>query len=138
MDRGTLADARSVWRRFAQPRDARALAQHGPARLRLLVALTALVTVAGAAGMYALEDELPGDGGLAGYATALWWTAMVMTTPGSEYWPKTAEGRVLCFLLALINNRGGAVTCHASQVLDAPSIPGWFGTSSRIAAPVRR
>ena len=102
MDRGTLADARSVWRRFAQPRDARCVAQHGPARLRLLVALTALVTVAGAAGMYALEDELPGDGGLAGYATALWWTAMVISTLGSEYWPKTAEGRVLCFLLALI------------------------------------
>jgi voltage-gated potassium channel len=26
---------------------------------------------------------------------------MIMTTLGSEYWPKTAEGRVLCVLLAL-------------------------------------
>lgn len=26
---------------------------------------------------------------------------MVMTTIGSDYFPKTAEGRVLCFLLAL-------------------------------------
>ena len=26
---------------------------------------------------------------------------MVMTTMGSDYFPKTAEGRVLCFLLAL-------------------------------------
>jgi voltage-gated potassium channel len=26
---------------------------------------------------------------------------MLMTTSGSGYWPRTAEGRVLCFLLAL-------------------------------------
>ena len=26
---------------------------------------------------------------------------MLMTTMGSEYWPKTAEGRVLCFFLSL-------------------------------------
>lgn len=26
---------------------------------------------------------------------------MIMTTMGSEFWPKTAEGRVLCVLLAL-------------------------------------
>jgi voltage-gated potassium channel len=26
---------------------------------------------------------------------------MIMTTIGSDYFPKTAEGRVLCFLLAL-------------------------------------
>lgn len=26
---------------------------------------------------------------------------MLMTTMGSEYWPKTPEGRVLCFFLAL-------------------------------------
>jgi voltage-gated potassium channel len=26
---------------------------------------------------------------------------MLLTSLGSEYWPKTAEGRVLCFLLAL-------------------------------------
>ena len=29
------------------------------------------------------------------------WTAMIMTTMGSEYWPQTSEGRVLCFFLAL-------------------------------------
>ena len=28
-------------------------------------------------------------------------TAMIMTTIGSDYFPKTAEGRVLCFFLAL-------------------------------------
>ena len=64
-------------------------------------ALTVLVTFAGAAGMFAFEKEAPGGGGLHDYGTALWWTAMVMTTMGSEYWPRTAEGRLLCLLLSL-------------------------------------
>jgi voltage-gated potassium channel len=49
--------------------------------------------------MYALERSIPG--GLTDYGTALWWTAMIMTTMGTEYWPRTAEGRVLCFFLSL-------------------------------------
>lgn len=64
-----------------------------------VIVLTALVTVAGAAGMYAFESEVPG--GPSTYGEALWWTAMIMTTMGSQYWPETAEGRVLCLLLAL-------------------------------------
>ena len=77
-----------------------------------VAALTALVTVAGAAGMAQLESpaslresgyaELADAGaGLANYGEALWWTAMVMVTMGSDYWPKTVEGRVLGWLLAL-------------------------------------
>lgn len=62
-------------------------------------ALTLLVTFAGAAGMYAFENEAPG--GLRSYGEALWWTAMIMTTMGSQYWPQTVEGRVLCVFLAL-------------------------------------
>ena len=65
------------------------------------VALTVLVTLGGAAGMYAFESELPDGRGLDDYPSALWWTAMIMTTLGSEYWPQTPEGRVLCVLLAL-------------------------------------
>jgi len=61
-----------------------------------VVALTTMVAVVGAAGMYAFE----GAEGLPTYGTALWWTAMIMTTMGSEYWPKTPEGRLLCLLLA--------------------------------------
>jgi voltage-gated potassium channel len=61
--------------------------------------LTISVTLTGAAGMYAFENELPG--GLNTYTEALWWTAMLMTSIGSEYWPQTAEGRLLCFLLSL-------------------------------------
>ncbi len=65
-----------------------------------VVGLTIIVTLIGAAGIYAFERELP-DGTITDYGTALWWTAMVMTTIGSDYFPKTAEGRVLCFFLAL-------------------------------------
>jgi voltage-gated potassium channel len=64
-----------------------------------VIALTVLVTLAGAAGMYAFENQAPG--GPNNYGDALWWTAMIMTTLGSQYWPQTAEGRVLCVFLAL-------------------------------------
>lgn len=64
-----------------------------------VIALTLLVAFTGAAGMYALENVAPG--GLGSYGEALWWTAMILTTMGSEYWPQTAEGRVLCIFLAL-------------------------------------
>lgn len=63
-----------------------------------VAALTALVTFAGAAGMYAFEhDQEPG---LSSYGASLWWTAMMMTTVGSDYFPQSPEGRVLCLLLA--------------------------------------
>lgn len=65
-----------------------------------VVMLTVLVTALGAAGMYAFERPQAG-GGLETFGDALWFTAMLITTSGSDYWPKTAEGRVLCFLLAL-------------------------------------
>ena len=64
-----------------------------------VVILTVLVTLAGAAGMYAFEKEV--SDGLVSYSEALWWTAMVMTTMGSQYWPGTIEGRVLCLFLAI-------------------------------------
>lgn len=64
-----------------------------------VLALTVLVTFTGAAGMYAFENAAPG--GLQSYGEALWWTTMVLTTMGSQYWPLTVEGRVLCVFLAL-------------------------------------
>jgi voltage-gated potassium channel len=64
-----------------------------------VIALTLLVLFAGAAGMYAFESTSPN--GLTSYGEALWWTAMTLTTMGSQYWPQTFEGRVLCFFLAL-------------------------------------
>ncbi|ACC81561.1 ion transporter [Nostoc punctiforme] len=66
-----------------------------------VMALTMIVTLVGAAGMYAFENEVPLESGLHNYGSALWWTAMLITTMGSDYSPKTPEGRVLCFFLAL-------------------------------------
>ncbi len=65
-----------------------------------LLGLTTIVIFLGAAGMYAFENEVA-DSPLDDYGTALWWTAMTITTMGSDYFPKTPEGRILCFLLAL-------------------------------------
>lgn len=66
-----------------------------------VVLLTAVIALAGAAGMFAFEREAPDAAGFDNYGTALWWTAMLMTTMGSDYFPQTPEGRILCFLLAL-------------------------------------
>ena len=66
-----------------------------------VVVLTLLVTLVGAAGMYRFELDAPGGPGFADYSTSLWWTAMLLTTMGSDYWPRTAEGRILCLVLAL-------------------------------------
>ena len=63
--------------------------------------LTGAVLFAGAAGMYALEPAAEVEGGFTSYWDALWWTSMLLTSIGSQYWPQTAEGRVLGFLLAL-------------------------------------
>jgi voltage-gated potassium channel len=68
--------------------------------LGYVVLLTLFIAVTGAAGMYRFELDAPGGPGLPDYPTALWWTAMLLTTMGSEYWPRTPEGRLLCLLLA--------------------------------------
>jgi voltage-gated potassium channel len=68
--------------------------------LRYVAAATFVVAVAGAAGMYVFERN-PGGPGLNDYGTALWWTVMLLTTMGSDYWPRTVEGRVLCVALAV-------------------------------------
>lgn len=67
-----------------------------------VVLLTLLVALAGAAGMLAFEDvPAARESGLTGYVSWLWWTAMILVTMGSDYFPKTAEGRFLTWLLAL-------------------------------------
>jgi len=60
--------------------------------------LSLVVTFAGAAGMYAIEK---GHQGFENYGMALWWTSMRIITAGSDYWPTTAEGRGLAFILSL-------------------------------------
>jgi voltage-gated potassium channel len=60
-----------------------------------VLALTLIVTFSGAAGMLALEE-----GQFTTYWDALWWTAMIVTTMGSDFWPRSLEGRILCLALA--------------------------------------
>lgn len=63
-----------------------------------VVVVTAMVVFTGAAGMYALEKDTLG---FQNYWDSLWYTAMLTTSIGSQYWPATAEGRLLSFILAL-------------------------------------
>lgn len=65
-----------------------------------VLAATVIVLFAGAAGMYAFENEVPNTG-IDSYGSAVWFTAMLITSIGSDYFPKTAEGRVLCFIIGL-------------------------------------
>ncbi|MGN6517741.1 MAG: ion transporter [Rhizomicrobium sp.] len=76
--------------------------------------ITVIVLFGGAAGMYNLENPkqlisqgfgnvVQQGGGLHSYSDAVWWTAMLMTTIGSQYWPVTTAGRALCFLLSMFS-----------------------------------
>ncbi len=98
--------------------------------------LTMLVLFGGSAGMYAFEHQV--QGGLHNYGEALWWTAMVMTTMGSQYWPQTLEGRVLCFFLALYAFAVfGYVTATLATFFvgrDADNQEGEIASSNEIAA----
>lgn len=64
-----------------------------------IMGLTLIILFTGAAGMYTFENQI--EGGLHTYGEALWWTAMLLISIGSEYWPESPEGRALCFLLSL-------------------------------------
>lgn len=75
----------------------RGMRRHG---VGYAIVLTLVVAFAGAGGMYAFEHDVHGSP-LVDYAAAFWWTAMLLTTVGSEYWPHTTEGRALCLLLAV-------------------------------------
>jgi voltage-gated potassium channel len=64
-------------------------------------ALTVVVLLLGAAGMYTFERDVGSSQGFHSFGAALWWTAMLLTTMGSEYWPRTPEGRFVCLLLSI-------------------------------------
>jgi voltage-gated potassium channel len=68
-------------------------------RFGYVISLSVIVVLIAAAAMFAFENSQPG--GFDNYGDALYWTAMMMTTLGSGYWPQSYEGRVLAFLLAL-------------------------------------
>lgn len=64
-------------------------------------AATVVVLFLGAAGMLAFEREGAGPGTFDSYASALWWTAMLLTSLGSDQWPQTAAGRWFALALAI-------------------------------------
>jgi voltage-gated potassium channel len=77
-----------------------------------VLVVTVLVNFAGAAGMFAFEnpgalresgygDVAGAGGGIHSYGESVWWTSMTLTTMGADYFPKTPEGRLLGWLLAV-------------------------------------
>ena len=67
-----------------------------------VVTLTVLVLLLGAAGMFAFERGASSTGqAFSTFSGSLWWTAMLLTTMGSESWPQSAEGRVICLVLSV-------------------------------------
>jgi voltage-gated potassium channel len=61
-----------------------------------ILSLTLIVVLLGSAGIYTFEKQY-----FKNYGEALWWTSMIMTTMGSDMWPKTPEGRILCLGLSI-------------------------------------
>jgi voltage-gated potassium channel len=76
--------------------------------------MTLLVVTLGAAGMLFFEPARQVEGGFKSYGDALWWTVMLLTTIGSQYWPVTNEGRILAVLMSIY---GLAVFGYITAVL---------------------
>ena len=76
--------------------------------------MTLLVVTLGAAGMLYFEPAKEVGGGFKSYGDALWWTVMLLTTIGSQYWPVTNEGRILAVLMSIY---GLAVFGYITAVL---------------------
>ncbi len=69
-------------------------------RLGQLAIVSAMVVLLGAAAAFLLEAEASGSQ-IRTFGSALWWSATLVTTVGSELYPVTIGGRVLGFLLML-------------------------------------
>jgi voltage-gated potassium channel len=76
--------------------------------------MTLLAITLGAAGMLYFEPASEVSGGFKSYGDALWWTVMLLTTIGSQFWPTTGEGRILAVLLSIY---GLAVFGYLTAVL---------------------
>lgn len=64
-----------------------------------VLCLTLMVIFSGAAGIINFESGVTNY--FKGYGSALWWSAMMVTTMGSDYFPKSPEGRTLALILAV-------------------------------------
>lgn len=69
--------------------------------LGYVLALTVIICLLGALGMRAFEADGPNGAAFGSFGDALWCTAMILTTMGSQAWPATGEGRVLALLLSI-------------------------------------
>ena len=107
-------------------------------RMGYVLGLTALIGLLGAGGMLSFEPASEVPGGFTSYGDALWWTGMLFTSIGSQYWPVTAEGRILGFLLSLYGFAvfGYITAAFASFFVgrDAESSDGEVAGSSDLAA----
>jgi voltage-gated potassium channel len=61
--------------------------------------LTIIIILGAAAGIISLEKSYSPY--FKTYTTALWWSSMMITTMGTDYFPKSPEGRALALLLAI-------------------------------------
>jgi voltage-gated potassium channel len=68
--------------------------------LGYVILLTLIVNLLGGAGILAFEREVR-TGPIEDFGSALWWTAMMLTTMGSDYYPRSPEGRILALMLAI-------------------------------------
>ncbi len=93
--------------------------------------MTVLVIALGAAGMLSFEPASEVEGGFASYGDALWWTAMLLTTIGSQYWPASSEGRILTLLISIY---GLAVFGYITASF-ASFFVGWDAESAKEPAP---
>ena len=66
-----------------------------------VLALRLDVLFTGAAGMLSFEPASEIPGGFSSYWQAVWWTGMLIASLGTDFWPKTVEGRLLSSILAL-------------------------------------
>lgn len=81
-------------------RGMRSLSRSVVSRVSLYVfILTVMVVLSGAAGILNLEGQSADY--VSSFGAALWWSAMMVTTIGTDYFPRTPEGRILAFALAV-------------------------------------
>ncbi len=73
-----------------------------------VVLATVMILFLGAGGMLQFESAgalqragYENTAGIDHYGDAVWYTAMIITTFGSDYWPQTTEGRALTVVLSI-------------------------------------
>lgn len=106
---------------------------------RFVAGLTVLVALVGAAALYFFERGAEG-GGLPSYGEALWWTTMLLTTTGTEYWPRTAEGRAVVLGLSVyaVSIFGYLAATLASAFIDRDARDRRGGVAGRPAIDALR